>query len=290
MSILDGMESFGLGHLKEVDVYGRNENIIEEPKKAAVAAKKEEPQKVEETEESFLYTKDFECPVCESKIKSTVVKTGKARLISQDKDLRPIYKGVDSLKYDVVHCNKCGYAVLSKYYGPLAKPHKELLKNNIASKYKPMEPTGFVYRYEEAFMQYKLALVNAVCRQAKDSEKALICLKTGWLLRGMIEHQDELFELEEFSLENLKAKEEEYLKEAKEGFTKARMNEAPPIAGMNEVTLDYLLAVLCMRFGEYENAARLLQSIIASKTAGNAQKDKARDLIVELKELLKNKK
>ena len=39
--------------------------------------------------------------------------------------------------------------------------------------------------YEDALTRYKLALLNAVVRQGKNSEKAFICLKTAWLLRGM---------------------------------------------------------------------------------------------------------
>lgn len=291
MSILDGMESLGLGHLKDAEIYAQPDAGTDSTKKNTEKAKNApQESKPEETEESFLYLKDYECPVCGDKFKATVVKTGKARLLKQDKDLRPIYKGVDSHKYDVVHCNKCGYAVISKYYGPLAKPHKELLKQNIASKYKPMEPVGLAYHYEEAFMKYKLALVNAVCRQAKDSEKAYICLKTAWMLRGMQEHHEEVFDVETYSLEKLKDMEDEYLKEAFDGFIKARQSEAPPIAGMNEITLDYLLAVLSLRFDDFEDAVKLLQGIISSSQAGNAQKDKARELVLELKEKIKKSK
>lgn len=286
MSIFDGMEKLGLGHLKDAEIYAKDSNPSERPKKAEnVAVSKDETK-----EEDFLYKKEYECPVCGSKFKSIVVKTGKARLIKQDKDLRPIHKGVDSMKYDVVSCNICGYAVLSRYYGPLAKPHKEMLKSSIAVHYKAMPEVSDTINYSESYLRYKLALANAVCRQAKDSEKALICLKTAWLIRGLMEHPEEVSSNEELEASKLPGLELEYLKEAMNGFIKAREAEAPPIAGMNEVTLDYLLSVLCLRFDDYENAVKLLQSIISSGQAGSAQKDKARDIMAEIREKLKAKK
>ena len=289
MSLLDGLESLGLGNLEKVDVVGKEEEKEVKPRVAERKVVEKQP-KPEETEESYVYTKEYECPVCDNHFKATVVKTGKARLIKQDKDLRPIYKGVDSIKYDVVLCNRCGYAVLSKYYGPLPKPHKELLIKNIASNYRPMKEPELLYSYEEALLRFKLALVNAVCRQAKDSEKALICLRTAWLVRGMKENFNDISFEEEYTEEKLAQMEEEYLKDAYELFIKARQGETPPIAGMNDITLDYLLAVLSIQFEKYEDAAKLLTGIISSTTAGSAQKDKARDLILELKAKLKQRK
>ena len=43
------------------------------------------------------------------------------------------------------------------------------------------------YTYEDALARYQLALVNAIVKQAKNSEKAYICLKAGWLMRGYAE-------------------------------------------------------------------------------------------------------
>ena len=284
MSIFDGLEKLGLGHMKDADVY--SDTPKEVPKFKAPEKKVEEEVK----ESDFTYIKVFDCPVCEKKFKYPVLKTGKDRLVKQDKDLRPVHKYVDSAKYDVINCNNCGYAVLPRYYGPLAKPHKDMLREAIAAHYKPMFEVGETVTYGQAYTRFKLALANAVARHAKDSEKALICLRTAWLVRGMQEHPDEIPDKEEFSMDNLKVIEQEYLKEAMNGFIKARESERPPIAGMNEVTLDYLLAVLCLGQEDFENAIKLAQSIISSSQAGSAQKDKARELMLEIKESIKKKK
>lgn len=280
MSLLDGMEKFGLDVKK----------IEEATKKKAEEEKKKEEskKKKEDQEEDLVYVKEFTCPLCDNKFKQPVIKGSRVRLIATDKDLRPIHKNVDSIKYDIVHCNKCGYAVLSRYFGPMAKPHKEMLKNNISSRYKPMLEVGATISYSQAFSKYQLALINAKCRLAKNSEIGLIYLKLAWLIRGMHENIATLPpQKKEFSEENLIALEEEALKNAMDNFLAARLNENPPIAGMNEVTLDYLLAVLCIRFEDYDNASKLVQGILSSQQAGSTQKDKARELKDEIREKMK---
>ena len=283
MSILEGLEELGLSKLEELELYGS-----EEPEHNTEEGRTGE--KPIETEESLLFPKEFTCPVCGENFKQLIVKTGKARVLGQDQDLRPKHKCIDVQKYDVILCNSCGYAALKQYYKPLPGPYRDMIREKIASNYRRMEPFGETITYPQAIKLYRLALVNAIVRQGKDSEKALICLKNAWLLRGMQEVHDTLSDEEaiEYPLEWLIDREEQFLSEAKEGFIKARQHEEPPYAGMNEVTLDYLLAVLCFHFGEYDNAAKLLVTIIQSKQAGKAQKDKARALVSELREKVKN--
>jgi hypothetical protein len=85
------------------------------------------------------------------------------------------------------------------------------------------------------------------------------------------------------------AKRESYLKEsdsaamnAYEHLSKARMSEEPPIAGMNESTLDYLLAYFAFKKGEYSTAAKLLSNVITDRNATQRLKDKALDLKEQL--------
>lgn len=281
MSLFDGLEIFGLSGIK-------GENLFEDP----VEKRKKEKivQEVKQIhEEDLLFEKNFECPVCDKKFKQWVVRGNKARLMGSDKDLRPHHEHIDSTKYDVVFCNRCGYAALMRYYGPLAKPHRDLLKENVYSKFKPMAEPGMKLSYEDALIRYKMALYNAMCRQAKSSEKAYICLKTGWVYRGMQEQLGEDVPADAPERKELLEKEEESLKNALEGLMLARETETPPIAGMNLTTLDYLLAVLCVRFGRLEDAMKLLQELIRSTSASNAQKEKARDLVLEIRQKMKEK-
>lgn len=287
MSLLGDMGKFGLGHLNNIET---DKSIIENNADKVETKKETVLVKEEEKETDFLYTKEFECPVCDKKFKQLVIKSSKTRPLSADKDLKPNYRNIEPLKYDVIHCSQCGYAALIRYYGPLAKPHKEMLKKTIAVNFKSTPNVlNDTISYPEAFSRYQLVLANAMCRQAKNSEIALIYLKMAWLLREMQKHTDE-FESADLTKEKLAEMEEESLKNAKDGFVEARLNENPPIAGMNEITIDYLLAVLSMRFKEYENASKLISEILGSTTANSTQKDRARDLKEELRAILLGQK
>ena len=241
-------------------------------------------------EAEYLFLKSYTCPVCENKLHIPTVKSGKTRMISQDWDLRPVFKGIDTVKYDVVHCNRCGYAALTRYYGVLARPHKELLLKNSAATYEPIPEPMDVFTYDEAMARYELALKNAETRLAHDSEKAMILIKMGWLCRGAkqeLGNPDELSEEDKLSYDEYEKKEEEYIEKALDSFILARQNEAPPIAGMNEVVLDFLIAALCGHFKRYEDATRLIAGILQSKQASSQQKDKARDMLADMREKMK---
>ncbi len=65
---------------------------------------------------------------------------------------------------------------------------------------------------------------------------------------------------------------------AYERLTNARMRESFPIAGMNETTLDYLLAYYASQKGEYQTAMRLLSGVVTSRSISPRLKDKALEL------------
>ncbi|MED9904089.1 MAG: DUF2225 domain-containing protein [Lachnospiraceae bacterium] len=279
--LLSGLSSLGLGNLENASIYEEpkeekteNKNIVDVP---------------EIQEKDLIFDRSYECPVCDSKITSKVMKTGKAKLLSTDKDLRPVYEGIDAQKYDVVTCPKCGFSALNRYFKPMSGVHVKLIRENI-SKNVHMKPySGEIYTYEEALERYKLSLACAVVKQAKASEKAYICLKSAWLLRGW----QEALAGEDNSraqMDTLKEEEKEYLKNALEGFTAALASESFPMCGMDENTLNYLIAVLAFDFGKYDVSTRLLASILTSPSAGIRMKDKARELKDELLAELKKAK
>ena len=69
-----------------------------------------------------------------------------------------------------------------------------------------------------------------------------------------------------------------YQKMAFENFAAARSREEYPIAGMDEVTLDYLIAALGFKFNNMDVASKLLSNVLTSKKASQRLKDFARDL------------
>lgn len=72
---------------------------------------------------------------------------------------------------------------------------------------------------------------------------------------------------------------------AYERLTNARMRESFPIAGMNETTLDYLLAYYASKKGEYQTAMRLLSGVVTSRSISPRLKDKALELKEQVTQL-----
>ena len=199
-----------------------------------------------------------------------------------------MHEGIDVSKYDVIFCPDCGYAVLLRYFAPLAPTHRKLLAENIRKKFKPQDRTlPETISYEDAVVRYKMALANAMVRMAKSSEKAYICLKAAWLYRGMREDALAKGGADKEAVRAMEASEKEYLITAAEGFIKARAGESPPYAGMNATTMDYLIAAIYLETDtNLKDGARLLQDVITSRTATPQNKEKARDLLLEIKKKL----
>lgn len=264
--LLSGLGQFGLGNLENMDLY-------EKPKKEE--AEKKEPVI---QEQDFLFDKTFTCPICDKEFKSRTVKIGKAKLIGTDMDLRPKYEQVDLLKYDIIMCPSCGYAALSRYFKFLTSPQAKRVKETISKSFKPITVHKDTYTYDEALERYKLTLANAIVKVAKPSEKAYICLKTAWLLRGKGESLDKADPAYEAKKTQIDTEEKEFLKNALDGFIAARQSESFPMCGMDEATVDYVISVTAIKFEQYDVASKLISQIIASPTTNPRMKDKARDL------------
>ncbi len=280
MGILDGLEALGLGNLKKIDTIYEEEHKNDEQEGVSDQPKKKE-------EKDFLMEKEFECPVCQRKFKQRLARTT-LKCTGHDIDLRPVYEGIDVSKYDVIFCTDCGYAVLTRYFAALAPTHRKLLNENIRKNFKPQNrDLPETISYEDAVLRYKMALANAMVRLAKNSEKAYICLRAAWLYRGMREDAIQKGEKDKDKLKAMQDAEKEYLITAAEGFIKARAGETPPYAGMNSTTLDYVIAAIYMETDtNLKDGVRLLQDVITSRTATPQNKEKARELLIEIKKKL----
>ena len=176
MGLLSGLSDLGLGKLEGAEIFEEE--------------KKPEPKKVEEPKEEapfnendVLFDKSAECPVCGKKFTFRAVRTGKARPIGQDPDLRTRYEKFDPAKYDVVVCPYCGYAVLTKYFTSLPAAQVKLLREGIGGKVHGVANNP-ILSYDDAIQRYQLALASSIVKHAKDSEKAFVCLKMAWVIRG----------------------------------------------------------------------------------------------------------
>ena len=282
MSLLSGLGSLGLANLEGINLYEKPEKH-EDKKKAEHAA-------VELKEEDMLFDKTYVCPVCNQEFKSKTIRAGRIRMLGTDMDLRPRYENIDMMKYETIACPHCGYAALSRYFKYMTSMQLKMIRTNICDHYRPHPIEGDTYSHELALERYKLTLACAIVKRAKASEKAYICLKTGWLMRGMAEALDENASEYEERKEAYGRMEREYLANALEGFIAARQTEGFPMCGMDETTVDYLIAVLALECEQYDLSLKILSGVIASRKANSRVKEKARDVREILREKMSEKK
>lgn len=276
-NLFSGLEAFGLGKLSDLNVYAEENDKKEDKSGKAV--------KNQITEADIIFDKSFICPVCDKDFKSKTVKTGKAKLISADTDLRPKYQIVDSLKYDAIVCPECGYAALNRFFNYMTSPQAKLIKAQITSNFKGIETDGETYSYDDAIARHKLALINAIVKKGKLSERAYTCLKIAWLLRGKAETLPTDTPQYDVVIKQLQKEELEFINNAYEGFVSAFSKEMFPMCGMDENTTTYLVADLARRCGKKNEASRLVSKVLIARDANERIKTKARELKDMLHEL-----
>lgn len=239
------------------------------------------------SEADKLFEKKYTCPICENKFTAKTVRTGKARLIRTDMDLRNVFENFEPLKYDIVLCPKCGYGALTRFFPNVSTVQQKYITEKITPNFKPLPEDGAEYTYEQALARYKVAFANAVVKMAKVSEGAYLSLKTGWLYRSYKESLDKDMPGYEEKFDKIEKMEMENLRKAYDYFIKAVQTEEFPMCGMDESTVDYIIAILAMEFGDYSDSSKMLSKLLTSYSAGERLKDRARDAKEELAKRMK---
>ena len=230
-------------------------------------------------EKDFLFTKQIKGPVCSGSFGTRVVKSGSLRRLEPDFDLRPRFRNIDTLKYEVYSCPHCGYSAMSRYFDGLAKWQIQQVQEKVCNNFRSAgDQVAETIDYDTAVNRYKLALYNADVKQAKLSEKAYTCLKISWLYRSMTEEMPEGTAEEKAKKAEILKSQEAFYKKAFEAFQQVISEEEFPICGMDSYTMDYLLAALACHFKEYAYASKAVSNILASRTVDRRMKDKALDL------------
>lgn len=234
-------------------------------------------------EQEFILDKKYDCPICMKEFSTKQVKTGRARFLGTDEDLRPKYSGVDTIKYDVMFCPFCGYAAVSREFNNVTSMQRQGILEGISNKFKGVSHDGEIYTYEDAIYRYKMALLTAMVKPAKLSEAAYIALKLSWLYRGAKEEVESSETPDAKLLKAYKMGEEHYCEEAYKGFVKAVQTEYPPICGMDEGTINYLMSVLAYNNGDYEDAQKYAYMVIGSHSVTAKLKQRQRDFLDKIK-------
>lgn len=273
MNLFAGLEKFGLKSAGEVELY-QDEKKEEERERQEAARPPEEQHK----EQDFILEKTVRCPVCDKNFRTKMVKNGKARRLEPDADLRPRHQFIDTLKYGVSACPNCGYTAMNRYFEHITSGQIKLIKDQVCSSFKAIEPDHVpVWNYDTAIQMHKLSLYVAMVKKSRTSEKAYNCLMIAWLYRGKIEEltEDPLMDAD---VSDLKEEEENFYREAYEGLVKAMSTESFPICGMDQCTLDYLLAYMAAHFKQYDVASKCLSRVLTSVNASRKMKDMALEL------------
>lgn len=272
MNLLAGLEKFGLKAENTT-------NLFEEEKKASVTSDKSKKDEIP-TEESFLLEKAIRCAVCDKVFKTKTIKNGRAKRMEPDFDLRPRFEYIDTLKYDIASCPFCGYTAMNRYFEHVTAGQIKLIQEKVCANFKSAgeqkEPES--YDYDTAIERYKLALFNTIVKKGKTSEKAYTCLKLAWLYRG----KEETLKKDDKDYEQVKKECQEqgeaFYQQAYEGFMKAVSSEMFPMCGMDQCTVDYLLAALAYHFKKFDVASKCISRIQGSPSASKKMKDRAYDL------------
>ena len=237
-----------------------------------------------EDETDFVFAKNITCPVCDKSFQTLTVRTSRVRFLGSDDDFRPVYKGIDTIKYGVTSCPHCGYSAMNGDFVHVSGTQIRLLKEQVAAKFKPRSKSvPLLYSYDEAIDRFKLALFSAIVKRAMHSEKAYICLKLSWLYRGLLEQlasDCRSTDSEEFV--SAQKSEKYYYEQALDGMTRAVETEHFPICGMNQDTVDLLLAQMNYKLDHLDVASKLVARVLVSKSASRHIKDKALDLKNEI--------
>ncbi|MDD7794954.1 DUF2225 domain-containing protein [Clostridium sp. 'White wine YQ'] len=247
--IFSGLENLGFDDLKNLKVYDE--------------AKKQESvqNKVKQvSQEDFLFDKQVSCPVCGTSFKTPTYKVNGPRKKGQDTDLFIHYDVVNPYFYDVWVCNSCGYAAMKADFPKIKSFQKDIILSSITPKWKGREYPNVIDE-KLAIEKYKLALVNAIYIQAKNSTKAMICLKIAWMHRMLNDKENEL----------------SFLSQALKGFNDAYSTEDFPIYGMQRYTVMFLIGELSRRTKNYDDAMRWFSQVITTPGVPEKVKNLCRD-------------
>ncbi|MDF2557857.1 MAG: hypothetical protein K0R71_1685 [Bacillales bacterium] len=219
--------------------------------------------------EDFIFKNTVDCPVCGSKVDVLLVKTSSLRIKGKDSDFYVEYEPVNPYFYDVWLCNICGYASMKSDFKEVKSYQIEKIKNEISTKWH-FKTYGNAYSADEAIIRLKLALLNYDVAGAKESKKAMACLKIAWLYRSIQDEENETL----------------YIKKALETFKEAYSVEDFPICGMDKFTTMYLIGELHRRAGNFDEALKQFSYVMTAQEA----KKKLKEMAYDQKELIREMK
>ena len=186
--------------------------------------------------DKFLYTKELVCVVCSKKHETCKVRIRKLPVEKKDSDFHIWYKDVNPVYYNVWVCPNCGLSVTESEHIPISTEQKSVFLKSIGVKWTKRDFSG-ERTYEQAVESHQLALLTGQVLNKSNGYLGGLCLRLAWLFR---EYND--------------SRENQYLKHALDHLEAAYSSESFPIAGLDEISLSYLIGELKRMLGSPKEA------------------------------------
>ena len=140
-------------------------------------------------ESDYTYVAERECPVCNKKIKVTMVRT---RLIKtkQDSDFCTYYKDINPYYYSIWVCEHCGYAAQDTYFESINERDKKVIAEFLKSREISIK-IDLKRSREQALVAFKLAIYYADLLGMPASKMGGLYLKLAWIYRADKMEMDE---------------------------------------------------------------------------------------------------
>lgn len=273
--IFKELETMGISNIGNIKLFESDDAEREEAIKAAETA----------AASQIVYQRKIRCTLCGREFFTSSVRPGRIRFIDTDLDFRPLYDNFDPILYDVVVCPYCGYAALNKFFTRLSEHKAKQVKAKISPGY-VSKKYPIILDYEMAIERFKLTLLNSALGDDTNGTKAYICLKLAWLYRGYFDKsQKAISRSDEDRLitnelnRGLLEKEMVFLKNARDGFKLAYETDGFPIMGIDQGSMEYLIAELSRRIGDFIECKKWLSLVIQRQNSNKRLYNK----IVEVK-------
>lgn len=234
-------------------------------------------------ENDLLYDKKHTCPVCNRDFMTKTLKTGKAKTVGMDIDMRQRYANIDPIKYRIIECPVCGYADMDTTFENVGRKERSALREKCIKLYNSVPVTEGAREYDIAYRYYKSAIRCDLIRGAKSGKRAYTALYTAWLLRGWREMLTEMGEeIHEADPMN-EAEERKLLKYVYSNFKEAEIHEEFPINGLSEEVFDIVMAAIAYKLDIKNEAGQYVLRAIHAKTLKGVLRNHAENLMDMIK-------
>lgn len=192
--------------------------------------------------------KSVTCPLCKTEFISTRVATPRLKLIKTDTDLRPYYKGIDTIPYEITTCEHCGYSTFyNEFILNLKADDAENISNILSKNFQPKKFPEKLSN-ENGIEKYKLSILVAKAHsETQKSKLSNLYMKLAWLFRNENNQEGEKYELA-------------CLKNSYQLGIEAFKEENFPVMGISKSTFSYLLGDIARRLKMYDEAKKWLRN------------------------------